>query len=51
MSNDTQITANFTVARIREPLQSRHLRPPKFDLSINMKTAKVPGLDETEMRA
>jgi hypothetical protein len=46
MINDTQITANFIVARIREPLQSRpYKNRPNFELSINMKTAKMLGLD------
>ena len=47
MSNDTQIAANFTVARIRESLAMwrRYKNRTKFELSINMKAAKVRGLD------
>jgi hypothetical protein len=44
MSNDTQITANFIVARIREPLQSRPYKNRPIRAVNHMKTAKVFGL-------
>src|SRR6185436_17293938 len=44
MSNDTQITANFTVTRIGEPLQSRAIQEPtRIGLSISRKPRKSIG--------
>ena len=41
MSSDKQITADFTVARIREPLHQSSIRIANFEPSINMKNAKA----------